>query len=426
MLRRLLLARPLRAAVGTASLLVLGSCGGSERQPFGRERSAIIGGEPSPAGIEDAVLLLRATVPEQGDRLCGASLVAPNLVVTARHCVAYVTGGRFSCKANGQLDEDDPGADPGAGRMGVDLPAEALAFFDDAVPRAEPVALGARVVSTLSDSACTNDLAFVVLDRTVDLPIVALRRSRPTLEDEAVIAVGYGADRSIDQTIDFETQKRRRKADLRVAAVGPDTAQTVGTAPPGIVIIDGPSACNGDSGGPLLSQETNALLAVHSLIQGDCVAPESRSWFTHVPPLWRWAERAFEAAGATPTLEPDPIGDPCADGDGCAGAGGESSGTGGESFGGTSNPGSGAGGDEASGAGGAPTDPGDPKPGRESRAPRDSGCSLGDDRDPWSAVPGALLLALALRRARATGGRRAGRSRAASVERARSPKRPAP
>jgi len=309
--------------------------------------------------------------------LCGASLVAPNLVLTARHCVAHINDGLFQCSLRGEVVEGTPGA----GRLGVDFVATDLEFStrDD---RAEPVAIGETILSTLSLSACSNDLAFVVLDRALDLPVFSLRKDRSAIEGELVVAVGYGADRNIEQRLDFETQERRRRDDLTVALVGPDTNDELGDVAPRIVIVEGPGACLGDSGGPLLSRETNALVAVHSLVQGDCVSAETRNWYTHVPPLWPWAERAFEAAGATPIIESVPP-----DGGGCGGGGGcdGESGTGGASGAPST---AGDGGEAAGGSSaGAPPDPTEPEPDGARRTKKRGGCVLSVARErAWPAA----------------------------------------
>jgi hypothetical protein len=396
-----------RATLAASVLSVLGACGEGNHADTRRATASIVGGELSPSGIEDAVLLLRATTPELGERLCGASLVAPNLVVTARHCVAYVNAGPFLCTADGELVEGEPGA----GRMGLDLPPESLEFFTNDVPRAEPVAAGSEIVSTLSDSACSNDLAFVVLDRPLELPVLPLRRARPATQGEAAIVVGYGADRSDGAPIDFERQRRRRRTDLTIAGVGPDSRAGSGesTVPPRMVVVERPSACLGDSGGPLLSKETSALVAVHSLIEGECSAPQARTFYTHLPPLFAWAERAFEAANATPTLEPDPD-DPCSH-HACAGAGGEPQGGAGGAAGENT-----AGSSARSGAGGAATEPEPPSPTRGGGQKQDSGCAAMPPGTESLPNTTALLLVLLARQARrrVNAVRREDRSRGAS------------
>jgi hypothetical protein len=184
--------------------------------------------------------------------------------------------------------------------------------------------------------------------------------------------------------------------------------------------VEGPSVCLGDSGGPLLAQETKALVGVHSLIEGDCGAPETRSFFTHLPPLWPWVERAFEMAGATPTLEPEPP-DPCADAGECAGAGGEHSGgapgSSGESSGGAGATGGTSGTGATGGTGGAggdPTDPDPPSP-RAARSGRDSGCTLGHRQSSFAEALATLLLVFLARGSRRefSAGRRGDRRREA-------------
>ena len=270
-------------------------------------QSAIVGGEPSPAGgAEDAVLLLRTVVNSQ-EVLCTASLVAPNLAVTARHCVANLEDGAFNCSVKGELF-DNP---TGAGRLGLDLPADSLEFYSGALPRTKPVAHGLTVVSTLSETVCINDIAFVVLDQPVALPVLPLRLHGRAAVGEAVTLVGYGLTGDGADTIVVATQPRLRKSGLSIAGVGPDSLDDgVTTVPPRALILEGPSGCIGDSGGPLLAASSNALLGVYSLLNGvSCTDARVRHQLVHVPAFQALTEQAFAAAGATPVPEPSELGD---------------------------------------------------------------------------------------------------------------------
>ena len=291
-----------------ACSVVLTACGGQE--PGARLTNArvpIVYGEPSPAGgVEDAVLLLRTAVDGQ-ELLCTASLVAKNLALTARHCLAHLIQGPFNCTVRGELI-DNP---DGAGRIGLDLPANTLEFYGGSLPRGEPVARGSSIVSTFSDTICVNDIAFVVLDRMVDLPLLPLRLSGSARVGEAVTFVGYGMDETQSDTIDFRTQERRRKTGLTIAAIGPDSLdQGVTTVAPRTLVVEGPSGCVADSGGPLLDAATRAVVGVYSTLDGmSCVDPSVRHEFVHVPPFWSLAEDAFRSAGAAPNVEPLPVRD---------------------------------------------------------------------------------------------------------------------
>jgi len=304
-----------------------------------------VGGELSPAGsIEDAVLLLRTEL--DGDELiCSASLVAKNLALTARHCVSYLGRGIFSCTAQGELVS----LDSGAGELGTHLEASSIEFYSGATPRSKPVAYGKEILSTLSATICMNDLAFVVLDRNVDLPVLPLRLEGQAERGEFVTLVGYGLDDAMSKSgkLDYETQPRTRNAELVIAEVGPaESGQQISTVPPGSLLVEGPAGCLGDSGGPLLARETGAALGVYSLLGAEtCLEPQARHLFTNVPLFPLLTKQAFTAAGSEPT--PEPSGD-----DGGAGEGpGNTGGTNGAAAG--ANAGD-AGGPALGGEGGAP------------------------------------------------------------------------
>src|SRR5512142_3394824 len=66
------------------------ACSGSSASPVptSNAHAAIVGGTPSDAS-QDFVLVIANLVDPQGLE-CNAELVAPNLLVTARHCVAQL------------------------------------------------------------------------------------------------------------------------------------------------------------------------------------------------------------------------------------------------------------------------------------------------------------------------------------------------
>jgi hypothetical protein len=313
----------MKALIGTLCCAVLAiGCAGTDVE---RHTEQIVDGELSSAN-EDGVVLLRAEA-DGVEVLCSGSLVAPNLVVTARHCVSYLSPGVFNCTVRGEL-VDNP---EGGGSLGQHLPAESIAVFDNATPRKQPVAHGTRVVSTLAPAICVNDIAFLVLDTELDLPIVPIRLGRPAQLNEEVTLLGFGL---VDErrSIDYLLQKRRRKGGLHIDGVGPNSIEDgVTTVPPRALILNGPSGCVGDSGGPLLASETGALLGIYSLQDSaSCLAPDVRHQLVHVSPFAALINEAFEAAGATPTPETtsEPIGG--SDGEGGSTGAPETAGAGGQ------------------------------------------------------------------------------------------------
>jgi hypothetical protein len=292
--------RWLLVSVGVGLVLACACASPSNEEGPATARFGIVDGEAS-GSDQDQVLLLRAVV-EGREQLCTATLVAPNLVLTARHCVSYLTDGLFRCSPEGEaIDNPD-----GGGTLGLHFPAEDLAFFGRATPRRQPLARGERVLSTLSPSICRDDLAFVVLDQAIELPIAPLRLGRPAEVGERAILVGYGMD-AAEAAIDYVRQPRRQKRDLTVAELGPDSlADGVDELPPRTLIMNGPSGCIGDSGGPLLAESSGAVLGVYSVQEGAmCSSPEVRHHLVHVPPFRSLIQQAFEAARAEPLKEPE-------------------------------------------------------------------------------------------------------------------------
>lgn len=295
-------------AVSALALLGFSCADQAPSEGVANSRQAIVDGEASGAE-QDGVVLLRAFTDDDTELVCTGSLVGPNLVLTARHCVSYLNEALFSCTVRGELTNNPDGG----GRLGLHLPAERIEVYGRKLPRKAPLARGARVISTLSPDICKNDIAFVVLDQAVDLPLIPMRIGSPARLHETGVLVGFGLD-ATQTGIDYATQPRFQKRDLDIVALGPDSlADGVTTVPPRALILKGPSGCIGDSGGPLLAQQSGAVLGVYSLQEGEsCVASNVKHQMVHVPPFTTLIDEAFEAAGCLPTPEPE----------GAAGAGG--------------------------------------------------------------------------------------------------------
>ena len=130
--------------------------------------------------------------------------------------------------------------------------------------------------------------------------------------------MGYGAERSGPQGVDFETQKRRRStsrspasAPIRQARCDRSTAKRRHR---------GPERMPRRQWRTPLGRRDERSPRRPLAHRGRLYCSQTRSFFTHVPPLWPWVERAFEAAEATPTLEPESPA-PCSVAGECAGAG---------------------------------------------------------------------------------------------------------
>jgi hypothetical protein len=285
-------------------LAVTLGCSSSGTDPTARTRQAILGGELSPSGTDDdAVLLLRADA--DGEVICTATLVAPNLALTARHCVAYGGPPMFQCTEDGELVPNEWGG----GTLGADYPPDSIELFS-VDQRDAPVAIVSSIVSSNTNTTCKNDIAYLVLDRNVSLPARAVRSGKPTANDETVTLVGYGATVT-EQQLDYLTLNRKRLTGRDLIDVGPDSeSDPILFAPPRSLLLYGPAACFGDSGGPAFSEKTNAVIGVFSILSnGDCSSNDLELLYTHTSPFSALTKEAFDAAGAEPLPEPG-IGDP--------------------------------------------------------------------------------------------------------------------
>src|SRR5258708_5932744 len=170
-----------------AGAFFLGAC--EERdagQITARQASPILSGAASPSPGDDAIVLVRH-LANTTETICTGTLVAPNLVVTARHCVSYTTDGTYQCSLAGDLI-----AGPnGGGHVGADVPAAAVEVHTGELASSAPAALGQQILSTLSLTSCIDDLAFVVLDRALATPVAGLRMGKQTRVGEAVPLAGY-------------------------------------------------------------------------------------------------------------------------------------------------------------------------------------------------------------------------------------------
>lgn len=388
-----------RTARGLPSLILIASgcvaCGSSGSERVAQRTEAVVNGVPS-GPEDDGVVFLVATRPTVIES-CTATLVAPNLVITARHCVAEFANETFTCTPSGELAPSSQG-----GTMGPLLPPEAIAIQRGAGPAREFAAQGVQIFSVQTPSICRNDIAMVLLDRNIEnVPIMPIRLDAGNEPGEGIRIVGYG----LDENNTFGV--RHTRSGITISQVGLSEFRTdPDSIPPRTFLTLGPMLCIGDSGGPAFA-ESGAVTAVWSQVVGDCQSDSARNYFTQIAPFENDMVRpAFEAAGYEPLLEE--VGMPgsggAASGEAGAGtdAGGADPGVGGASS---------AGGAADAGAASEPSEAGfggqREEPRQAYRGPRKSGglkCELSPGGGQnWHASLLSLLigLVLAARRARA-------------------------
>lgn len=224
--------------------------------------------------------------------LCSGSLLAPNVVLTARHCVSASVASTVTCNELGRSGNGD--------HVAEDLPLSRIHIYGGPSPAYGGAAKAEVAAIVHPDGAvlCNADIALLVLDRDItDIAPLAVRLGHAARHDESVRAVGYGQN---DRAVPVGT--RLRKDAVRVLAVGQGVSAS--RTPLGTREFEvGLSICLGDSGGPALSEATGAVLGVVSR-GGDC-HDDFGHIYTSASGFPELFERAFALAGRAPVVEQD-------------------------------------------------------------------------------------------------------------------------
>jgi MYXO-CTERM domain-containing protein len=294
-----------RAALGAAMVVFAGcSVDATGSEEMARGSSAIIHGEADTEEHDSVVLLaiLEGKVP---GGTCTGTMVAPNLVLTARHCVSETDHGAL-CRVDGT-----PYA---GGEVGADYdPADLLVYTGrlaiQGLGREEHAAArGKRIFVEDEPTLCDRDVAFILLDRPVDVPVAPIRLSAGARRGESLTAVGWGLTE-----LGKQPSKRMKRDDVKVAAIGPlvlDDATRIGLGRSEFVVRE--ATCSGDSGGPafaasgavvgVVSRGGNGRESTTNRAEG-CIGEDVIGYYTHFAHKSSLVERAFAASGYAPREE---------------------------------------------------------------------------------------------------------------------------
>jgi MYXO-CTERM domain-containing protein len=274
----------------------------------GSSAAPIINGTDSPGGgPQDAVILLVTT--DSGFGACSGSLIAPNLVLTARHCVSKTSDKAFGCDADGNLFGG------GTQVSGDHDPTAINVYYGNTRPQfgngpVTPAAKGAKIFHNGAKTLCNADIALLLLDAPIDgAQIAPLRLDAPPVVNETFTAVGWGVT-----VVDPYPDIRQQRPNVKIKRVG--RYESAIEAVPVNEFLIGEAICSGDSGGPAMATSSGAILGVVSRGGNGTSDPNDpavgcmggTNFYTRVDGFRDMILQAFEEAGQEPWLEggPDP------------------------------------------------------------------------------------------------------------------------
>ncbi len=245
--------------------------------------SAISGGTVDQA--DSNVFLLVSHRGKEGVALCTASLIAPNLLLTARHCVSDVTSEQVIC-----------------GKTMASAPFMASSFYATNALSIDDASTSYRVSSIAvppgGNDICGYDIALVTLATSVPSSIatpLVPRIDEPVVSHEGYSAVGYGLTDPGDAGV---AGQRRARGGLLVDCAPGKCGQGVQSNE----FVGDTGICSGDSGGPALD-DAGKVVGVVSRSGNDCahpvyasvaawkawlssVATEAAAAGNYTPPFW--------------------------------------------------------------------------------------------------------------------------------------------
>ena len=243
-----------RSLVALTLVLTLATaCSGTPQagEESGRVASPIIDGTASDDSQNAVVRLVIVDPSNKSAGVCTGTLLAPDIVLTARHCVSRAEEYVTCLEVDGQL---------AGGAIFEDHQPDDIIVLVGTMPDPNATdAIGAKIFHDSATNLCGHDLALVVLDRKLASPIAPIRIDASPTQNERFTAVGWGSNGMAYPAV------RQQRANVVVEDLGPivlDLATGHRVAIGSNELLTGEADCGGDSGSPALDPTTGAIIGV--------------------------------------------------------------------------------------------------------------------------------------------------------------------